>query len=346
MISRFVLNRSLKITSRTIVTLINSSNKTLIQQRTLTMTNPIVNLSSLNKSFFATTSTNQSSFSTSTKSTTTNQSTAFVGDFAGVISFGAVKLRLQLHIATTKDDRWQVTLDSVDQSAFGIKCNDASYMPAEHQMVFDFSNIGARYVAQLVDGDSRLRGQWFQGGSNVHLELQRTTTPLDQSSMKRPQEPTPPFPYDSREVTYRNEQDDVTIAGTLTLPSAAAGSSQQPFPAVILITGSGAQNRDEEIFGHKPFLVIADHLTRRGIAVLRCDDRGVGGTTGSTANSTSAQLADDVVCGIKYLRTLKEIDPNRIGLLGHSEGGVIAPMVVFSIILNFYCISLNNNFQI
>ena len=135
----------------------------------------------------------------------------------------------------------------------------------------------------------------------------------------RPQEPKPPFPYSSEEVHY--ETNGVKLAGTLTLP---AGNG--PFPAVLLLTGSGAQNRDEEVFGHKPFLVIADHLTRAGIAVLRMDDRGIGGSTGSVSNSTTADFADDALAGVRFLKSHPHIAPGRIGLLGHSEGGIIAPL--------------------
>ncbi len=134
-----------------------------------------------------------------------------------------------------------------------------------------------------------------------------------------PQEPKPPFPYSLEEVHY--ETNGVKLAGTLTLPSGAG-----PFPAVLLLTGSGAQNRDEEVFGHKPFLVIADHLTRAGIAVLRMDDRGIGGSTGSVSNSTTADFADDALAGVRFLKSHPHIAPGRIGLLGHSEGGIIAPL--------------------
>jgi pimeloyl-ACP methyl ester carboxylesterase len=135
-------------------------------------------------------------------------------------------------------------------------------------------------------------------------------------------EPAPPYPYVAEEVRFGNKGAGDTLAGTLTLP---AGRGR--FPAVVLITGSGPQNRDEEIFGHRPFLVIADALTRRGIAVLRYDDRGVGQSTGDFAKATTADFAGDVEAAVAYLRTRKDIHPRRIGLIGHSEGGVIAPMV-------------------
>ncbi|MDR7128029.1 alpha-beta hydrolase superfamily lysophospholipase [Algoriphagus sp. 4150] len=142
------------------------------------------------------------------------------------------------------------------------------------------------------------------------------------TSINRPQEPSKPYPYYTEEVTFENIQAHVTLAGTLTLPSAAGN-----YPAVILISGSGAQNRDEEISGHKPFLIIADHLTKHGIAVLRYDDRGVAKSTGNFKAATTADFASDVASAVEFLKTRVEIDRDKIGLIGHSEGGLIAPMV-------------------
>src|SRR6185295_8812237 len=130
------------------------------------------------------------------------------------------------------------------------------------------------------------------------------------------------YPYDEQEVSYRNEKDNVKIAGTLTLPRSAG-----PYPVVLLITGSGSQDRNETIAGHRPFLVLADYLTRNGIAVLRVDDRGVGGTDLGSRSATSENFAEDVVAGVSFLKQRKEINPKMIGLIGHSEGGMIAPMV-------------------
>ena len=138
----------------------------------------------------------------------------------------------------------------------------------------------------------------------------------------RPQEPKKPYPYVEEEITYENKKAEAKFAGTLTLPR-----GEGPFPAALLITGSGQQDRNETIFNHRPFLILADHLTRRGIAVLRVDDRGVGGSTGSAAKATSADFADDVRVGVAFLKGRNDIDPKRIGLIGHSEGGIIAPMV-------------------
>jgi len=139
----------------------------------------------------------------------------------------------------------------------------------------------------------------------------------------RPQTPMRPFPYREIDVGYDNPKaPGVYLAGALTLPQ-----GNGPFPAVVLITGSGAQDRDESMAGHKPFLILADALTRRGLAVLRVDDRGVGGSLGAKPNDTTADFATDVEAGVAFLRTRTDIDPKRIGLLGHSEGGEIAPMV-------------------
>jgi pimeloyl-ACP methyl ester carboxylesterase len=138
----------------------------------------------------------------------------------------------------------------------------------------------------------------------------------------RPQDPQPPFPYQSIEVSYKNPKEDVRLGGTLVIP---AGKS--PFSAVLLITGSGLQDRDETIFNHRPFAVIADYLARRGIASLRFDDRSVGKSTGDVENATTADFATDVEAGVAFLKTRPEVASKSIGLIGHSEGGIIAPMV-------------------
>ncbi|MCC6525958.1 MAG: alpha/beta fold hydrolase [Polyangiaceae bacterium] len=138
----------------------------------------------------------------------------------------------------------------------------------------------------------------------------------------RPQTPKPPFPYAARDVAYPNPADGSTLAGTLTVPEGAG-----PHPAVLLVTGSGAQDRDETIFGHKPFWVLADHLGRHGVAVLRVDDRGIGKTTGDPTHATIETHATDVEAGLAFLKTQPDVDPKRLGLVGHSEGGIIAAVV-------------------
>jgi len=167
-----------------------------------------------------------------------------------------------------------------------------------------------------LDGD-RIEGIFVQGGQPIPFALARDAE--DAPVTLRPQEPQPPFPYDEEEVTFASG--DVTLAGTLTLPRVDI-----PAPGLLLITGSGAQDRNEEILGHKPFLVIADHLTRAGYAVLRVDDRGVGGSTGSDADASYEDLVGDVLAGVAQLRAHPRVDAARVGLLGHSQGGYLAPV--------------------
>ena len=182
------------------------------------------------------------------------------------------------------------------------------------QLTFAIQGVpGAPTFSGPVSGDT-IEGEFRQSGQTLPFSLERGTREL-----ARPQEPTPPYPYREEEVMYTN--DSVTLAGTLTLPEGAG-----PFVAVLLITGSGAQDRDETVAEHKPFLVIADRLTRAGYAVLRVDDRGVGGSTGNLAQATYDDLAADVLAGVAFLKGRSEIDPGRIGLFGHSEGGYLAPL--------------------
>ena len=210
-----------------------------------------------------------------------------------------------------------LSLDSPDQGANGIPISSMSHKGGV--VSFESSVIKGTFEGKLDADSKELKGDWKQNGASFPLLLQKTDKV---SETRRPQMPKPPFPYRSEDVTYENKAGGVKLAGTLTIPA-----GEGPFPAVVLITGSGPQDRDESLLGHKPFLVLADHLTRLGIAVLRVDDRGVGGSTGSTANSTSEDFAGDVLTGLDFLKARKEIDVKRVGLIGHSEGGIIAPMV-------------------
>jgi len=177
-------------------------------------------------------------------------------------------------------------------------------------------------VVRSPNGETGM-GVIEQMGNTLPVEMERIIEGRpSRLSPQRPQTPKPPFPYAAREVTYPNDEAGITLAGTLTVPE-----GDGPHPAVVLISGSGPQDRNETIFGHEPFRVLADHLSRRGIAVLRFDDRGVGGSGGSPATATSVDFAGDVVAGIEFLKKQPGIDPRRIGLIGHSEGGIIAPMV-------------------
>lgn len=240
-----------------------------------------------------------------------------VGDWAGALDVGAVKLRLVVHITRGDDGALRATMDSIDQSAMGIPIDIVTFDGKALRL--ELTSLRAGFDGTLDESSNRLTGSWKQSGVTLPLQLDRAE---DASSLipKRPQEPKPPFPYDSRDISFANG--DVTLAGTLTLPR-----SPGPHAAAVLISGSGAQNRDEAVMGHKPFLVLADHLTREGIAVLRFDDRGVGESTGSFETATTADFASDAEAGVTFLKSLPEIDATHIGLIGHSEGGIVAPMV-------------------
>ena len=235
----------------------------------------------------------------------------------GKLSVGAVKIRLVLRVQKTEDGGFAGKLDSPDQGAKGMHVNSVTL--DENKLAFELKAINATYEGKLSADRNQAVGTFTQAGVKLPLTLKKTDK---MTALRRPQTPKPPFAYKVEELKYRNEPAGVTLAGTLTVPD-----GRGPFPAVILISGSGAQDRDETLFEHKPFLVLADTLTRRGIAVLRVDDRGVGGSTGSVSKSTSDDFAGDVLAGVAVLKSRPDIDARKIGLMGHSEGGIIAPMV-------------------
>ncbi|MFA6702443.1 MAG: alpha/beta fold hydrolase [Dysgonamonadaceae bacterium] len=237
------------------------------------------------------------------------------GDWNGALNISGVQLRLIFHIEQTENGL-KGTMDSPDQGAKGLTLNAVSF---ENSILkLSMKQIGMEYQGTL-SGDSII-GKFSQMGAQLPLNLYRKA--IEKITLIRPQEPKEPFDYYVEEVTLENAKDGITLAGTLTLPA-----KTEKTPVVVLISGSGAQNRDEELFGHKPFLVIADYLTRNGIGVLRFDDRGVGASKGNYNSATSADLANDVEAAVSYLMTKSQIDKKNIGLIGHSEGGLIAPMV-------------------
>lgn len=237
------------------------------------------------------------------------------GTWNGILNVQGTQLELVFHIEQT-DSGYSATFDSPDQGAKDISFNSATYDAPNLKLTAP--NIAVVYEGTLK-ADS-LIGTWNQGGRSFQLNMSRNK--VEKESRRRPQEPEKPYPYHEEEVAFENKEDALTLAGTLTLPR-KTGS----FPAVILISGSGPQNRNEEIYGHKPFLVLADHLTRNGIAVLRYDDRGTAESTGNHSTATSADFATDVESAVDYLKSRSEIDPKQIGLIGHSEGASIASVV-------------------
>jgi len=238
------------------------------------------------------------------------------GLWQGTLKVPNGELRVVFHINKAADGRLSASMDSPDQGATGIPVDECTF--TNGKLSLTAKGIGGAYDGTMKN-DSTIDGIWSQSGASLPLTLKRIEKVAEAS---RPQEPKKPYPYREEEVTVENKTAGITLAGTLTEPDSGG-----PFPAVVLITGSGPENRDEEVFGHKPFLVLADYLTRQGIAVLRCDDRGVGKSGGDEKTATTSDLATDTRAQFEYLKTRKDIDPKHVGLIGHSEGGLIAPIV-------------------
>lgn len=239
-----------------------------------------------------------------------------VGDWNGSLKIQGIQLRIVFHVTKTNDG-YTATMDSPDQGAKGIPLSKATYQ--NQVLTLELDALKINYTG-IFDNKETITGTFNQAGQSLPMTLIRKA--IEKEVVKRPQEPVKPYPYYSEEITFENKKDSITLAGTLTLPK-----KEGKFPVVVLITGSGPQNRDEELMGHKPFLVLADYLTRNEIAVLRYDDRGTYASKGNFSKATTNDLATDVEAAVSYLETRKEINPKKIGLIGHSEGGIIAPIV-------------------
>ena len=244
-----------------------------------------------------------------------SQGKTFEGTWLGLLDIGA-KIRIVFHFNKDTSGKFTGTTDSPDQNVTGIVC---SMVNVNGDSIYaEIKEMNAAFTGKRTS-DTSISGMLAQGNAKLRLVLNK----VDKiAALKRPQTPTPPFNYTSEDVEYNNAGGSIHFGGTFTFPKTAP-----PFPAIILITGSGQQDRDETIFEHKPFAVIADYLTKKGFAVLRTDDRGIGKTTGPVLTATTVDFADDAEAGIAYLISRKEVNKNKIGLYGHSEGGMIAPMV-------------------
>jgi uncharacterized protein len=237
------------------------------------------------------------------------------GKWLGALAVPGVELRIAFEVAETKEGGFTAKMHSIDQSAMNIPVSSVTLKADSLRL--EVKSIPGVYEGKLTADRNTIEGKWIQGGP-VPLVLKRVDKLPE---FNRPQTPKKPYPYNEEEVTYENRKAGIKLAGTLTMPRSGG-----PFPAVVFLTGSGPQNRDEEVFSHRPFLVLADYLTRQGIAVLRADDRGVGASTGDFSKATTGDFANDALAGIEFLKSRREIDPKRIGLLGHSEGGMIGPI--------------------
>ena len=236
------------------------------------------------------------------------------GYWKGKIDLGMQKLEMAFDISSTENG-YSATLDVPAQGAHNIPVDETIFQDNRLQMTM--SAMGASYSGELKEGI--IEGEFSQRGMTFPLKLERGEK---ESQQARPQDPQPPFNYRIEEVQFTNAREGNTLTGTLTTPE-----GDGPFPALVLVSGSGQQNRDEELMNHRPFWVIADYLTRHGIAVLRYDDRGMGGSTGEVQNATSLDFSYDAEAAFDFLLNRKEINASQIGILGHSEGGIINFMV-------------------
>jgi uncharacterized protein len=237
------------------------------------------------------------------------------GKWLGILDVGGSQLHIALKVA--KDGSvYAAKIDIIEQGAKDLPMD--SITQTDENVKFSVAKFGFSYEGKLNQNGDEITGIFKQGDNALPLNFKRTN---EKVVLKRPQDPVKPYPYTEEEVIYKNTKDNVKLAGTLTLPP-----GKGKFPAVVLITGSGAQDRNETILGHRPFLVLADFLTRRGIAVLRVDDRGIGGSERGSPGATTENYVGDVLSGVEYLKSRADINHKKIGLIGHSEGGMIAPI--------------------
>ncbi len=230
------------------------------------------------------------------------------------------QFKIVFRVSKNEDGSFIAYTDFPDQEAWSMPTDIIS--SNGRNVKFDIYNIRCIYEGKISGNGRSINGK-FKGpdGGGMPLTLERINRPPVRTS-KRPQEPKKPYPYREEIVSFMNKLDKVTLAGTLTIPE-----SPGPFPAVLLVSGTGPNDRDQLIWGHRVFLVLADYLTRQGIAVLRYDDRGVGRSTGDYDKGTFEDFKKDALAGVEYLKTLPQIDVKKIGLAGHSEGGAIGPLV-------------------
>jgi len=242
----------------------------------------------------------------------------FTSLWEGKLKISSVSLRLVLKVFNNSDGSLGAFLDSPDQGPSANNIPASSITMTDDSLKFAIQMIGASYTGKIYKDSALVKGTFKQREMVLPFDLKKIDKLVE---VKRPQNPLKPYPYNDEEVTFENKSANITLAGSFTYPK-----DEGKFPAVVLVTGSGPQDRDESLMNHKPFLVISDYLTRNGIAVLRFDDRGIGKSKGNFATATSEDFATDALAAVEYLKTRKEVDPKKIGVGGHSEGGLIAPI--------------------
>lgn len=243
------------------------------------------------------------------------------GTWQGNLEVQGSTIPIVFHIVKDSSNQLSASFDSPSQHAFNIPCN--AVVVKEDSVFLMMQSINGKYTGRLQPDSSKITGTWHQSGAAFALDITKTSNTVEIKKQNRPQTPKPPYTYLSEDVIYFNADKSLQFGATITYPSAV----NKKFPAVLLISGSGQQDRDETLFGHKPFAVIADYLTKKGFLVIRVDDRGMGKSTGNFATSTTADFAKDVEASLDYLEGLPQVNKNKIGLIGHSEGGMIAPIV-------------------
>ncbi|MHC5202489.1 alpha/beta hydrolase family protein [Myroides sp. LJL119] len=235
------------------------------------------------------------------------------GTWSGAIQLPVAELPFVVHI-NQENNTIKASFDSPDQGAFGIEIPQVSFQ--NETLYLHHPQMKMVYQGKVI-APNTIQGTFTQNGQSFTLNLSRS-----EFTRNRPQEPKPPYNYKSQDITFENKQDGITLSGSLTLPN-----GKGKFPGVILVSGSGPNDRNQEIFGHKPFLVLADYLTNNGYAVLRYDKRGVASSQGDYEKATTYDFANDAKAGLAYLKSRQEIDDTKIGILGHSEGAMIAQII-------------------
>lgn len=236
------------------------------------------------------------------------------GVWQGSLKVNAFEMRLLFKIKK-EANAWTGTMDSLDQNATDIPINKVEY--TDNTLSLALKSIGGSFKGELNEDRSEIQGEWTQGGQGRPLKILRIE---EAPGLSRPQDPQKPYPYHEEEVTFENQGAGIKLAGTLTFPESGG-----PFPVAILVSGSGPQDRNESIMGHRPFLVLADYLTRNGIGVLRYDDRGVGESEGRFSKALVKDFTSDALAAVQFLKDRPEFRGRSIGIIGHSEGGLVAP---------------------
>jgi uncharacterized protein len=239
------------------------------------------------------------------------------GTWQGALETNGMRYRLQLRISHDLQGKLAASMDSIDQGINGFRATQVTQ--SQSAVHLDLPAVRGVYDGNLNGANNVLSGTWRQGADSSTLTFKRSDQILE---LRRPQIPIKPYPYKEEELTFPNAKAGISLAATLAIPRGLG-----PFPAAILLAGSGPLDRDETDSGHRPFLILADHLTRKGIAVLRYDKRGVGKSAGDYDEATTADFAEDAQAALTFLKRRKDIDAREIGIIGHSEGGIIAPMI-------------------